>query len=111
MRKCTIDKLPALFSAIASQMTLYLPTAVKTGGAAFTEWQEGVEYCDTLRTEKSPKELFFPQTEDIAAFRMEGKTIEVKDIRRDTEDFAVFGVRACDASAMAVLDRVFLTEP
>ena len=25
MRKCTIDKLPALFSAIASQMTLYLP--------------------------------------------------------------------------------------
>ncbi len=111
MRKCNLTALPALFSAIAAQMTLYLPTAVKTGGAAFTEWSEGAEYSDALRTEKSPKELFFPQTEDLAAFRVEGKKIEICDIRRDTEDFVVFGVRACDAKAMDVLDRVFLTEP
>ena len=111
MRKCTLANLPALFSAIAAQMTLYLPTANKNGGASFTEWTEGAEYCDTLRTEKSPKELYFPQSEDLAAFKVSGKSIEIKDIRRDTEDFAVFGVRACDAKAMDILDRVFLTEP
>ena len=111
MRKCTLANLPALFSVIAAQMTLYLPTANKNGGASFTEWQEGIEYCDVLRTEKSPKELFFPQSEDLAAFKVSGKSIEIKDIRRDTEDFAVFGVRACDAKAMDILDRVFLTEP
>ena len=49
--------------------------------------------------------------EDLAAFKVSGKSIEIKDIRRDTEDFAVFGVRACDAKAMNILDRVFLTEP
>ena len=54
MRKCNLTALPALLSAIASQMTLYLPTANKNGGASFTEWTEGAEYCDTLRTEKSP---------------------------------------------------------
>ncbi len=111
MRKCNLANLPALFSAIADQMTLYLPTANNNGGAAFTEWSEGVEYYDMIRTEKSPKELFFPQSEDLAAFKVSGKTIEIKDIRRDTEDFAVFGVRACDASAMDILDRVFLSEP
>ena len=111
MRKCSLANLPALFSAIASQMTLYLPTANASGGASFAEWTEGAEYCDALRTEKSPKELFFPQSEDLAAFKVSGKSIEIKDIRRDTEDFAVFGVRACDAKAMDILDRVFLTEP
>ncbi|MBQ7300880.1 MAG: 4Fe-4S dicluster domain-containing protein [Clostridia bacterium] len=111
MRKCNVSALPALFSAIASQMTLYLPTANKNGGASFTEWTDGIDYCDALRTEKSPKELFFPQSEDLAAFKVSGKSIEIKDIRRDTEDFAVFGVRACDAKAMDILDRVFLTEP
>ena len=111
MRKCSLANLPALFSAIAAQMTLYLPTANKNGGASFTEWTDGIDYCDALRTEKSPKELFFPQSEDLAAFKVSGKSIEIKDIRRDTEDFAVFGVRACDAKAMDILDRVFLTEP
>ena len=111
MRKCNLTALPALFSAIASQMTLYLPTANKNGGASFAQWTENTEYADVLRTEKSPKELFFPQSEDLAAFKVSGKSIEIKDIRRDTEDFAVFGVRACDAKAMDILDRVFLTEP
>ncbi|MBR5871995.1 MAG: 4Fe-4S dicluster domain-containing protein [Clostridia bacterium] len=111
MRKCNLSDLPALLSAIAGKMTLYLPVAGKNGGAAFTEWSEGVEYADVLRTDKSPKELFFPQSEDLAAFRVQGKSIEIKDIRRDTEDFVVFGVRACDAAAMDILDRVFLSEP
>ena len=111
MRKCTLANLPALLSAIAAQMTLYLPTANKNGGASFVQWTENTEYADVLRTEKSPKELFFPQSEDLAAFKVSGKSIEIKDIRRDTEDFAVFGVRACDAKAMDILDRVFLTEP
>ena len=68
MRKCNLTALPALLSAIAAQMTLYLPTANKNGGASFTEWQEGVAYCDVLRTEKSPKELFFPQSEDLPRY-------------------------------------------
>ena len=44
MRKCNLTALPALFSAIASLMTLFLPTPNKNGGASFTEWTEGAEY-------------------------------------------------------------------
>ena len=43
MRKCTLTNLPALLSAIAAQMTLYLPTANKNGGASFTEWTDGID--------------------------------------------------------------------
>ena len=44
-------------------------------------------------------------------FKTEGKTIEVEDIRTESEDFVVFGVRACDVKSFDILDRVFLTEP
>ena len=44
-------------------------------------------------------------------FKTEGKTIEVTDIRSESEDFVVFGVRPCDAKSFEVLDRVFLSEP
>ena len=42
---------------------------------------------------------------------MEGKKIEVIDTRSETEDFVVFGVRACDVKSFDVLDKVFLAEP
>ena len=44
-------------------------------------------------------------------FRMEGKSIEIIDTRTESEPFVVFGVRACDAQAFDVLDRVFLADP
>ena len=46
MRKCSLANLPALFSAIAAQMTLYLPTANKNGGASFVQWTENTEYAE-----------------------------------------------------------------
>ena len=44
-------------------------------------------------------------------FKVSGKKVEIIDTRREDEDFAVFGVRACDVRSLAVLDRVFLAEP
>ena len=42
---------------------------------------------------------------------MEGKKIEVEDIRKEPEDYVIFGVRACDVRSFDVLDKVFLAEP
>ena len=64
-----------------------------------------------LNTLRSAKDFFFPQTENLADFKMEGKKIEVIDIREESEDFVVFGVRACDARSFTILDKVFLSEP
>lgn len=111
MRKCALDAMDAVFAAIADSRTLYLPVDDSDGNAAYRKWQEGVKWSDALNTVRSPKDLFFPQTEDLMRFKTEGKTIEVIDIRRESDDFVIFGVRACDVKSFEILDRVFLSEP
>lgn len=128
MYKLPVSKLNDFFKAITEcGQKLYLPvdgapcTAVsikgtsasgaKSAGAAFTEWHEGLEYSKALNTNRSAKDFFFPQTEDLYEVKMDGKNLEVIDTRREAENFVVFGVRACDARSFAVLDKVFLVDP
>lgn len=42
---------------------------------------------------------------------MQGKKIEIIDTRKESEDFVIFGVRACDARSFTILDKVFLSDP
>ena len=99
-----------LFAFIAKDKQLYLPVDTN-GGAQFLPWTEGTELSEALNTARSPKDFFFPQTENLMAFKREGKKIELIDVRREKEDIVVFGVRACDVKAFEVLDNVFLKEP
>ena len=111
MFKCSLDKVQGLFAEIAKQAKLYLPIDNADGSTSYGEWSEGTEWSGALNTAKSPKDFFFPQTEDLMRFATEGKNIEIIDVREEAEDFVVFGVRACDVKSFDVLDRVFLTEP
>ena len=111
MLKCALEALPRLFAEIAGFEKLYLPIDRKDGNAFFDEWHDGVTCSDALNTAKSPKDFFFPQAEDLIRFQTAGKSIEVIDIREECEDFVLFGVRACDAKSLDVLDSVFLNEP
>ncbi|MCI5924142.1 MAG: 4Fe-4S dicluster domain-containing protein [Oscillospiraceae bacterium] len=110
MKKLSLEKLPELFTAIAERETLYLPVDAESG-ARFERYSEGKTLSTELNTIRSAKDFFFPQTENLAEFRMEGKSIEVIDPRTETEDFVVFGVRACDARSFSILDKVFLADP
>ena len=111
MRKCSVSDLNNIFAEISKAYSLYLPVDTENSGAKFSKWQEGTVLSDALNTVRSPKDFFFPQTEDLMAFKTEGKNIEVIDTRKETEDFVLFGVRACDVKSFEVLDRVFLSEP
>ena len=111
MLKISLDKIQSLFAKISENAKLYLPVDNADGTASYGEWSEGVEWSKALNTNKSPKDFFFPQTEDLMRFKTEGKSIEISDIRTESEDFVVFGVRACDVKSFDVLDRVFLSEP
>ena len=111
MLKCSLDKIQNLFAEISKSAKLYLPVDGTDGSASYSEWSEGVEWSNALNTTKSPKDFFFPQTEDLMAFKTAGKNIEIIDTRSESEDFVVFGVRACDAKSFDILDRVFLSEP
>lgn len=111
MFKCSIDSLNSVFAKISENASLYLPADNSEGKAVYTKWENGIEWSNSLNTVKSPKDFFFPQMEDLMSFKVEGKNIEINDIRNESEDFVVFGVRACDVRSFDILDRVFLTEP
>ena len=111
MRKCSLEKIDLIFAEIAKEAKLYLPADGADGKTKYTQWTEGVKWSNALNTVKSPKEFFFPQTEDLMSFKTQGKNIEIIDNRSETEDFVIFGVRACDVKSFDVLDRVFLKEP
>ena len=111
MRKCSLDSMNSVFAEISKAATLYLPVDGTDGFAAYKKWEEGVTWSNALNTVRSPKDFFFPQTEDLMAFKTSGKNIEVIDTRSEVEDFVVFGVRACDVKSFEILDRVFIQEP
>ena len=110
MLKISLDKLDRMFAAIAENHALYLPVDTKAG-AAYQKWDETKKLSDALNTVRSAKDFFFPQTENLMDFKVEGKNIDIIDTRSECEDFVVFGVRACDVKSFEVLDRVFLAEP
>ena len=111
MRKCSLASMPSVFAEIAKAMTLYLPVDGSDGRAVYSKWNENSTWSCALNTVRSPKDFFFPQTEDLMKFKTMGKNLEIIDIRQAVEDFVIFGVRACDVKSFDILDRVFLTDP
>ena len=110
MFKCSLDNLDKIFEIISTNSDVYLPVDTDNG-CDYKKWEKGMVMSKKLNTNRSPKDFFFPQTEDLVNFKVEGKQIEVIDIRSECEDFVVFGVKACDVKSFEILDRVFLVEP
>ncbi|MBE7026906.1 MAG: 4Fe-4S ferredoxin [Ruminococcaceae bacterium] len=111
MLKCSLDKINLIFAEISKTAKLYLPVDDIDKSAVYKKWEVGMNWSDALNTVRSPKDFFFPQMENLMEFKTEGKNIEVIDTRSETEDFVIFGVRACDVKSFEILDRVFLAEP
>ncbi len=111
MKYISKSTLNDFLAAAAEQLKLYVPVDTAHGKADYKLWKDGTVVSDALNTTRSAKDFFFPQTENLVEFKMSGKNIEIIDPRRETEDFAVFGVRACDVRSFEILDRVFLSEP
>jgi len=110
MKKIALSELSKLFSAIGEKEALYLPVDTKDG-AEYKRWEEGDVLSSACNTNRSAKDFFFPQVEDMANFQVEGKKITLQDIRAEKEDFVIFGARACDVRSFDILDRVFLADP
>ena len=111
MLKISKAKLGELFDAISAKQALYLPVDRNDGAAEYKRYESGMTMSNALNTVRSAKDFFFPQTENLVDFKMEGKNIEVIDVREESEDFVIFGVRACDARSFTILDKVFLSDP
>ena len=111
MKKIALSDINKLFSRINGSRALYMPV-LRNGQADFHRWEDGIEWAkDELKTSKSAKDLFFPQSEDIVSFKKEGKQLSIKTAEVPDEKFVIFGVRACDARSFEIMDMVFLADP
>ena len=111
MYKIAKGNLSALFQLIAGERELYVP--VNNGGQVnFAAWTEGADVdLDTLKSVKSPKDAFFPQSENLYTCYKDGKKIKIEPEELQKQNFVVFGMKACDVKGVEVLDKVFLTDP
>ncbi len=111
MLKIAKERLNDLYAKINETMGLFIPIK-KAGEVNYHVWGEGKEVSlETLKTVKSPKDMFFPQSENMMKFKTEGKNLEIIDVRGEKTPTVLFGVKACDYKAIEVLDKVFLAEP
>ena len=111
MYKIKKADLGALFARIAQTRELYLP--VKAAGKTnYAAWDENAQVdLDTLKTVRSPKDAFFPQSENLySCYREDGK-LKIRAEELQSAPFVVFGMKACDVRGIDVLDKVFLSEP
>ena len=111
MYKIKKENLSTLFQMIAENQELYLP--IRTGNQVnFGVWSEEADVAlETLKTVKSPKDAFFPQSENLYTCVRDGKKLSVEPEALKEQDFVVFGMKACDVRGVEVLDKVFLSEP
>ena len=111
MFKIKTENLNALYAAIAAENDLFLP--IKAAGQTnFGLWTENAEVdIDTLKTVKSGKDIFFPQSETLYKVRREEGKFAIEGEAPRQTPFVVFGIRGCDVKALAVLDKVFLSDP
>ena len=111
MYKIANEQLPSLFAAIAGRMDLYMPLR-KNGQVNYGIWSREEETAlDALNTVKSPKDFFFPQSENLYTCYREGKKISITPEELADAPFAIFGIRGCDVKGIEVLDKVFLADP
>ena len=118
MYKIAKNLLPKLFAHLSGEMDLYLP--VRHGEAFegvapvvnFAPWQpdSNVDLA-ILKTAMSPKQFFLPSSEGLYSTAAKNQKFEITPQPLEDRPFAIFGVRACDAAGMDILDKVFLGEP
>ena len=111
MYKIAKENLTALFQKIAADQELYLP--VRTADQVnFGVWTEEADVDLTvLKSVKSPKDVFFPQSETLYTCIRDGKKLRVEPEALKEQNFVVVGMKACDLKGLEVLDRVFLSDP
>ena len=111
MKKSTKADLAALLRFIGENEALYLPGRV-SGQTNYVRYNENTDVdLDTLKTVKSAKEVFFPQSETLYSVKTEDGKYRISQEELQKEEFVLFGVKACDMKGIEVLDKVFLSEP
>lgn len=79
MYKIAKDNFPKLYAALQNIGTLLLPCKNKSGHADFAPYREDAEVAlDAPLTNRSAKDVFFPQVENLLTFKTSGKELALE---------------------------------
>jgi formate hydrogenlyase subunit 6/NADH:ubiquinone oxidoreductase subunit I len=101
------DQISVLLAALLQGRKLFAP--VDDGGViAFRQVDSPQEVVlDYHNSTVPPKRLFFPQTETLFRYGLEGEQLTLAEPQPPPGEKVLFGVRPCDARSFTLLDRVF----
>jgi len=101
------DQISVLLAALLQGRQLFAP--VDDGGViAFRQVDSPQEVVlEYHNSTVPPKRLFFPQTETLFRYGLEGEQLALAEPQAASGEKVLFGVRPCDARSFTLLDRVF----
>ena len=110
LQRISRQDLLAWLNGLAAEATVLAPARVED--VYLFQPVAGAEEIalDYSQSTVPPKEWFFPRSETLFAIERLGGTYELKPPPA-AGPRVLFGIRPCDARALAVLDRLFLAEP
>ena len=108
MIKIKKSDIAPLLSQWSQEFTVFAPWRDE-GVAKMARWDgQDASFLDWYRnTVVPPKAIFFPPMEEMFSFQKDGKGYHVELPASDEQKLLLFGIRPCDAKALAVLDMTF----
>ena len=107
------SKIEEALNQLSQNAELFVPLSrgEESGFYPWNDYQAGSDrlMLDALNVLLPPKSVVFPQTERMYSFTGNGTAVEIKETFESPQPRIIFGLRACDAAAIACFDDVFLT--
>ena len=105
------DKLDSLLAALSKQARVYVPARLNNGSISrFVLYDQATAPAfDLVNTTMPPKDLLFPQTQNMYRYGFDDEGNAYIDMIHEADDVVLFGIRSCDARSIECMDDVFLT--
>jgi len=107
-KKISKKDIAQLLKAWSQQFAVLAPSR-KRGVAEMAEWDgKDVSFLDWYRnTVVPPKASFLPPMEEMFRFQKDKDNYKIEPPSQNGQKQLIFGIRPCDARAMAILDMTF----
>ncbi|MFC1938571.1 4Fe-4S dicluster domain-containing protein [Chloroflexota bacterium] len=107
-RKINRSDIAKLLSEWGGEFTVFVPSQDE-GVAKWARWGgKDIGFLDWDRnTVVPPKAISLPPMEEMFGFQKDGKDYRIELPASDKQKWLVFGIRPCDAKALAILDMNF----
>ncbi|WP_031516506.1 4Fe-4S dicluster domain-containing protein [Desulfofalx alkaliphila] len=99
------SEIAGLLDQLAKEYRVYAPVD-ENGNIAFKAIKEGAEAKLGENSKKPPKEILFPQSEELFNYSVNQEGLRMDSKVDDTKSVAI-GLRPCDAKSIMLLDNVF----